>query len=73
MADNIDDLIGKIKSNTPQENKALAQDLQKNLTQSQTEVLGKLMANKELVQKLLSSDEAKNIMNKIGGDNNGHK
>ena len=73
MTNNIDDLIGKIKNNSDDENKQLAQELKNNLSESQTDALNKLMTNKDLLQKLFSSDAAKNIINKLGGDNNGHQ
>ncbi len=73
MSNNIDDIIGKIKSNSADENRKLAEQLKSNLSQSQTEALNNLMSNKDLMQKLLSSDAAKNIINKLGGDKNGHK
>lgn len=70
---NIDDLIGKIKRNNAEENRQLAEELKKGLSQSQSEAFNKLISNKDLMQKLLESDEAKNIMNKLGGDKSGHK
>ena len=73
MADNIDDIIGKIKNNSNDENKKLAENLMKSLSDSQTQTLQKLLSDKESLWKLLSTDQAKNIMNKLGGDKNGHK
>ena len=73
MADNIDDIIGKIKNNSNDENKKLAENLMKSLSDSQTQTLQKLLSDKESLRKMLSSDQAKNIMNKLGGDKNGHK
>lgn len=73
MAENIDDIIKKIKSNSSEENKKLAEDLQKGLSESQSASLQKLLSDKELVKKLLDSDQAKKIMKKFGGDNNGHQ
>ena len=73
MAENIDDIIKKIKSNSSEENKKLAEDLQKGLSDSQSASLQKLLSDKELVKKLLDSDQAKKIMKKFGGDNNGHQ
>lgn len=73
MADNIDDIIGKIKNNSNEENRKLAEELKSGLSASQSETLQKLLSNKALVKKLLESDQAKNLMNKLGGDKNGHK
>ena len=73
MAENIDDIIKKIKSNSSEENKKLAEDLQKGLSESQSASLQKLLSDEELVKKLLDSDQAKKIMKKFGGDNNGHQ
>ena len=73
MADNIDDIICKIKNNSNDENKKFAENLMKSLSDSQTQTLQKLLSDKESLRKLLSSDQAKNIMNKLGGDKNGHK
>ena len=73
MGNNIDDLIEKIKNNSREENQELAQELKKGLSNSQSDALNKLLSNKELMQKLLNSDEAKNIMNKLGGDKRGHQ
>lgn len=73
MGNNIDDLIEKIKHNSREENQELAQELKKGLSNSQSDALNKLLSNKELMQKLLNSDEAKNIMNKLGGDKSGHQ
>lgn len=73
MADNLDDIINKIRSNSKEENKKLAEEMKKNLSDEQTQSLNKLISNKDLMKKLLSSDEAKNIMKKLGGDSNGHK
>lgn len=73
MADNIDDIIGKIKNNNSDENKKLAEKLIGGLSESQSETLQKLLSDKELMKKMLASDQAKNLMNKLGGDKNGHK
>lgn len=73
MAENIDDIIKKIKNNSNEENKKLAEDLQKGLSESQSASLQKLLSDKELVKKLLASDQAKKIMKKFGGDSNGHQ
>lgn len=73
MSDNLDDIINKIKSNSKEENKKLAEEMKNNLSDEQSQSLAKLISNKELIKKLLSSDEAKNIIKKLGGDNNGYK
>lgn len=73
MQDNINDIIVQIKNNSKEENKKLAEKLKNGLSESQSDALGKLMSDKNLVNKLLQSDEAKKIMNQLGGDKNGHK
>ncbi len=73
MAENLDDLVNRIRSNSKEENKKLAEEMRNNLSDEQAQSLNKLISNKELMRKLLSSEEAKNIINKLGGDNNGHK
>lgn len=73
MLNNLDDIISKIKNNSKTENKKLAEELQKNMSDEQSDTFSKLMSNKALMQKLLESDEAKKIMNKLGGDTDGHK
>lgn len=71
--DNLDDIISKIKNNSKAENKKLAEDLQKNMSEEQSDAFNKLLSNKTLMQKILASDEAKKIMNKLGGDTDGHQ
>lgn len=73
MSDNIDEMINKIKNNSADENKKLADELQSNLSKEQSEKLGSLLSNKELMNKLMASDAVKNIMNKLGGDSSGNK
>lgn len=73
MSGNIDDIINKIKSNSGEENRKLAEELKKGLSADQNEALQKLMTNEHLMKKLLESDQVKNIISKLGGDKNGHK
>ena len=73
MDNNIDDIIEKIRHNSREENQELAEELKKGLSNSQSDALHKLLSNKELMQKLLNSDEAKSIMDKLGGDKSGHQ
>lgn len=73
MAENIDDIISKIKNNSNEENKKLAEELQGGLSRSQNEALQKLMGDKEMLKKIFESDKMKNIIDKLGGDKNGHK
>ncbi len=73
MAENIDDIISKIKNNSNEENKKLAEELKNGLSESQSASLQQLLSNKELVKKILDSEQAKNLMKKFGGDKNGHK
>ena len=61
------------QNNSNDENKKLAENLMNSLSESQSQTLQKLLSDKEALRKLLSSDQAKNIMKKIGGDKNGHK
>ena len=72
MPENIDEMITKIRNNSEQENKKLAQDLTDSLSQEQKTALDKLMKDKSLLQKIFSNDKVREIMNKIGGDENGH-
>lgn len=73
MADNIDDIISKIKSNSNEENKKLAQELQSGLSESQNDALQKLMGDKEMLKKIFESERMKKIIDNLGGDKNGHK
>lgn len=73
MADNIDDIIRKIKNNSKEENENLADELKSKLSNEQTKSLNNLLSNRELMKKLMSSDEVKRMMEKFGGDNSGHK
>lgn len=73
MADNIDDIISKIRSNSNEENQKFARELQNGLSQSQNDALQKLMGDKEMLKKIFESDRMKNIIDKLGGDENGHK
>lgn len=73
MADNLDNIINKIKNNSKEENKQLAQEMKRNLTEEQAQSLNKLMSDKELVKKLFASEQVQQIIKKIGGGNNGYK
>ncbi len=73
MPENIDGIINKIKNNNEQENKKLAEDMANSLSPEQKAALSKLMNDKSLLQKILSNEKFREIMNKIGGDVNGHK
>ena len=73
MADNIDEIINNVRNNSDSENKKLAEDIMKNLSESQSRTLQRVLADKALMNKLLSSDQAKKLMNKLGGDKNGHQ
>ena len=73
MPENIDGIINKIKNNNEQENKKLAEDMANSLSPEQKATLRKLMNDKSLLQKIFSNEKFREIMNKIGGDVNGHK
>ena len=73
MPENIDAIINKIKNNNEQENKKLAEDMANSLSPEQKSALSKLMNDKSLLQKIFSNEKFREIMNKIGGDVNGHK
>lgn len=73
MAENIDEIISKIKNNSNEENKKLAEELKNGLSESQSQSLQQLLSDKELVRKILDSDQAKNLMKKFGGDKHGHQ
>lgn len=70
MSDNNDfnELLKKIKNGSKEDNKQLAAELKSNMTQQQKDALNKVLSNKDLLQKLLNSQEAKNIINKLGGE-----
>lgn len=70
MSDNNDfnELLKKIKNGSKEDNKQLAAELKSNMTQQQKDALNKVLSNKDLLQKLLNSEEAKNIINKLGGE-----
>ena len=55
------------------ENEILANELKSRLSSEQTKTLDKLLSDKELMKKMMSSDEVKRLMEKLGGDRNGHK
>lgn len=73
MADNLDNIINRIKNNSKEENKQLVQEMKRNLSEEQTQSLNKLMSDKELVKKLFASEQVQQIIKKLGGDNNGYK
>lgn len=73
MSENIDDIIKSIKNNSKEENDRLVSEMKSKLNNEQTEKLNKLMSNKALMNKLMSSDEIKRLMKKLGGETNGHK
>lgn len=73
MSDNLEDMISHIKNNTDEENKALASHLQGRLSAEQTAKLNGILSNSDLLEKLMSTDAVKNIMKKLGGDQNGHQ
>ena len=67
-SNDFNELLKKLKNGSSEENKQLAADLKNSMTQQQKDALNKVLSNKELLQKLLNSDEAKNIINKLGGE-----
>lgn len=69
----LNDIIFKIKNNSKEENKKLAEELKAGLDESQSNAFQQLLSNKDLMAKLLSSEEAKQIINKLGGEKNGHQ
>ena len=71
--DNLDKIIDKIKNNSEEENKELAEKLTGNLSSSQNNALLKLLSDKKLVAEIMNSPKAQEILKKIGGDKNGHK
>lgn len=68
MSDNIDEIINKVKSNSSAENKKMVEGLINNLSESQSHTVQNILSDKELIKKLLSSEQAKNLINKLGGD-----
>ena len=73
MPENIDEMINRIRNNNEQENKKLAEDLTNSLSQEQKTALDKLMNDNSLLQKIINNEKVREIMNKIGGEQNGHK
>ena len=73
MSDNIDDIIRKIRSNSKTENEILANELKSRLSSEQTKTLDKLLSDKELMKKMMCSDEVRRMMEKLGGGKDGHK
>ncbi len=73
MPENIDEMINRIRNNNEQENKKLAEDLTNSLSQEQKTALDKLMNDKSLLQKIINNEKVREIMNKIGGEQNGHQ
>lgn len=73
MSDNIDEIINKVKSNSGAENKKFVEGIINNLSESQSRTVQNILSDKELIKKLLSSEQAKNLINKLGGDKNGHQ
>ena len=63
--DNINELIGKIRNNSDEENKKLAEDLAKELPENQSDALNRLLSDKALINKLLASREAQDILRHI--------
>ena len=70
---NITEIINRIKKNSEEENKQLADDLKAKLSENQTDALRKLLSDKKLVAELMNSPQAQEILRNIGGDKNGHK
>lgn len=70
---NINEIINRIKKNSEEENKQLADDLKAKLSENQTDALRKLLSDKKLVAELMNSPQAQEILRNIGGDKNGHK
>lgn len=73
MSDNIDEIINKVKNNSSEENKKMVEGIINNLSESQSRTVQNVLSDKELIKKLLSSEQAKNLINKLGGDKNGHQ
>lgn len=73
MPENIDEMINRIRNNNEQENKKLAEELANGLSQEQKTALDNLMNDKSLLQKIVNNEKVREIMNRIGGEQNGHK
>ena len=73
MSDNIDEIINKVKNNSSEENKKMVEGIINNLSESQSRTVQNVLSDKELIKKLLSSEQAKNLIKKLGGDKNGHQ
>ena len=46
----------------------MVEGLINNLSESQSHTVQNILSDKELIKKLLSSEQAKNLINKLGGD-----
>lgn len=73
MPDNSENMFDKIKNNTEEENRALAAKLHSNLNSEQIEKLNSILADSNLMNKLMSTEIFRKMMNKAGGEQNGHK
>ncbi|MCD7827181.1 MAG: hypothetical protein LUG85_01400 [Clostridiales bacterium] len=69
---NMDELFAQIKNNSKEDNKKIAEQVMKSLSPEQSQTLKSVLSDKSLMDKMLNSKEARDIMGKIGGDN-GHK
>lgn len=70
--ENMDELFAQIKNNSKEDNKKIAEQVMKSLSPEQSQTLKSVLSDKSLMDKILNSKEARDIMGKIGGAN-GHK
>lgn len=71
--DNLENIIDKIKNNSEEENKKLAQKLTEQLSDSQNDALSRLLSDKKLISQIMNSPKAQEILKNISGEKNGHK
>lgn len=64
----INEIMEKIKKNSPSENKALAESLKESLDDDKKAALYKLLEDKTAMKKLLESEAARELMKKLGGE-----
>ncbi len=63
----LNELISKIQDNKPDDPKAVDDFINRNLTPSQAQTVNKVLSDPELIEKLLSSQQARNLLNKLTG------
>lgn len=63
--DRLNDLIGKIKGTEPNSPEKVNDFINQNLSPSQAATFNKILQDPQLISRLLSSDQAKQLFNKL--------